>query len=199
MAKNRKLSTIEMTVLGLAWLRGPCTIYAIMKELSLSESSYHKSRAGTAYSVANRLIGFGLLQPVDSAEEGPIQITPAGISALHDWIAPPIAMPEIAHSADLIRLRFFFLGVLEPATRIEFIDGCIAGLEVFLTKCEALVPENERIGDYFGVLATLSTIFETRARIAWLNVVRDWVLNPRPITPGWSAHALAEASGNPVD
>jgi DNA-binding PadR family transcriptional regulator len=193
MAKNRKLSTIEMTVLGLAWLRGPCTIYAIMKELSLSESSYHKSRAGTAYSVAKRLIGFGLLEPTDSAAESPIQITPIGIAALHDWIAPPIAMPEIAHSADLIRLRFFFLGVLGPNTRVKFIDECIAGLEVFLTKCEALVPENERIGDYFGVLATLSTVFETRARIAWLKVVRNWVIDPRPITPGWSAVALAAA------
>jgi len=178
---DRKLSTIEMTVLGFAWLRGPCSIYAIMKEISSSESSFYKSRAGTAYSVANRLLGFELLESVPSLvkdDEKLIQITETGVSALQAWITPPIPLPDIFHSADLIRLRFFFLGVVDKESRLEFIEDSIKGLKVFLTKCEELIPKNEAIGDYFGVLATVSTILETRARIKWLEMVREWVENP---------------------
>ncbi|MEI7985505.1 MAG: hypothetical protein WCI55_07735 [Armatimonadota bacterium] len=170
-----------MTVLGFAWLRGPCSIYAIMKEISSSESSFYKSRAGTAYSVANRLLGFELLESIPSPvkdDEKLIQITEAGVSALQAWITPPIPLPDIFHSADLIRLRFFFLGVVDKESRLDFIEDSIKGLKVFLTKCEELIPKNEAIGDYFGVLATVSTILETRARIEWLVMVREWVENP---------------------
>ena len=178
---DRKLSTIEMTVLGFAWLRGPCSIYAIMKEISSSESSFYKSRAGTAYSVANRLLGFELLESIPSPakdDEKLIQITEAGVSALQAWITPPIPLSDIFHSADLIRLRFFFLGVVDKESRLEFIEDSIKGLKVFLNKCEELIPKNEAIGDYFGVLATVSTILETKARIEWLVMVREWVENP---------------------
>ena len=167
---DRKLSTIEMTVLGFAWLRGPCSIYAIMKEISSSESSYYKSRAGTAYSVANRMIGFELLESVqnpDKDDEKWIQITDGGVSALQSWLTPPIPLSDIFHSADLVRLRFFFLGVVDKEKRIAFIDDSINGLQEFLVRCENLIPKNEALGDYFGVLATVSTILETRARIEW--------------------------------
>jgi DNA-binding PadR family transcriptional regulator len=191
MAKERKLSTLEATVLGLAWLRGPCTIYSIMKELSLSASSFHKSRAGTAYSVAKRLVEFGLLRVV-SNPEGAVEISPEGIDELKKWVAPPVPMSDIAHSADFVRLRFFFLGVLDQQSRIEFIDTTIAGLRQFLSQCEALIPENEALGDYFGALATVSSILEVRARIEWLTLVRDWVENPMADSASWSEVILKQ-------
>lgn len=172
---SRKLSTLEFTVLGYAWLRGPCTTYAIMKELSQSESSYHNSRAGTAYSIAKRLVGFGLL---DSSSEGEISISATGLEALQDWLRPPLPAADIAHSADLVRLRFFFLGALDQESRLEFIDRSIEGLREFLKRCEALLPKNEELGDYYGLLATISTIFETKARIQWLTLVRGLVVDP---------------------
>ncbi|MCE9559813.1 MAG: hypothetical protein K8R88_12785 [Armatimonadetes bacterium] len=183
----RKLSNIEMTVLGLAWLRGPCTIYAIMKELSMSASSYHKSRAGTTYAAAKRLISAGLLAQSDDEA---VTITAAGIVGLKNWLTPPIPVADIAHSADLIRLRFFFFGVIDLDQRLAFIDNSLDGLRTFLEKCEVLVHENEAIGDYFGVLATLSTILETRARIEWLTIVREWVQNPLAQEKGWAEAAL---------
>lgn len=191
---DRSLSNLEMTVLGLAWLRGPCTIYSIMRELSMSASSYHKSRAGTAYSVSNRLLEFGLIER-SGAEAGSVAITSAGVEALKDWMAPPVSRADIAHSADLVRLRFFFLGALEQKDRLRFIDDCIAGLDTFLGECEALMPKNEEIGDYFGVLATLSTVFETRARIQWLKVVRRWVENPLPENAPWAEIVMRESRG----
>lgn len=186
----RKLSNLEMTVLGLAWLRGPCTIYSIMKELSLSASSFHKSRAGTAYSVANRLLEFGLMELVDDPE-GAVRITDAGEEMLRQWIEPPVPMADVSHSADMLRLRFFFLGVVDEASRIAFIDSSIEGLKVFLKRCEDLIQENEDIGDYFGALATVSSILETRARIEWLAMVREWVLHPFAEQGAWTEKIYA--------
>jgi len=190
----RKLSSIELTVLGMAWLRGPCTIYSIMKELSSSASTYHKSRAGTAYSVARRLIEFGLLSVTD-AEEKLVRITESGEEELRLWLTPPIPLPDIAHSADMLRLRFFFLGVLDQERRLAFIDDSLSGLRQFLERCEGLIQANEDIGDYFGALATLSSVLETRARIEWLQIVRRWVENPLPAGSGWTEQILGAVDG----
>ena len=174
----RALSTIEMSILGLAWLRGPRTTYAIMKELATSGSTYYKSRAGTAYSVVERLIRFQLIEySSDSGSGGEklIQVTEEGRAALEKWLTPPIPISDVAHSADFIRLRFFFIGVLEPKQRLAFIDDSLASLRSHLVRCEALIPANEELGDYFGTLATLSIILETKARIQWLEIVRDQV------------------------
>lgn len=193
--KSRKLSTIELTFLGLAWLRGPCSTYSIMRELSMSASSYHKSRAGTAYSVVKRLTQMELIEPVNDQH---IKITSQGIEELQGWFTPPIPMGDVSHSADLIRLRFFFLGVVDLPTRLKFIDSSITGLETFLTECNDLLARNEEIGDYFGVLATLSTILETRARIEWLTTVRKWVENPVPENQPW-VDTVLKSLKNPVE
>lgn len=173
----RKLSNLEHTVLGLTWLRQPCTTYAVMKELESSASSYHKSRAGAVYAAMRRLQGFGL---IELAESGSLSVTRAGEQELRDWMRPPIPQGDVTYTVDLIRLRMFFLGVLEPPEREAFIDSAIAGLEQFLSECTALIPENEAIGDYFGVLATMSTIIETRARIEWLHIARRYLEVPMP-------------------
>ncbi len=159
----------------------------------MSASSFHKSRAGTAYSVANRLIGFKLLETKvdeDGAAEGPVQITDAGIEALQSWFDLPIPSVDVAHSADLLRLRFFFIGIVEKKHRLAFIDSAVAELQDLLEKCRHLVSENQRIGDYFGALATLSAVLETEARINWLRIVREWVQNPLSPEVDWSAAIL---------
>ncbi|MFM9873162.1 MAG: hypothetical protein ACKVQS_06815 [Fimbriimonadaceae bacterium] len=186
---KRPLSNLELTFLGLTWLRGPCTIYSVMKELSLSASSYHKGRAGAAYSVSKRLIEFGFLE---QSELDLVKVTVEGEAQLREWLTAPVPMADIAHSADLIRLRFFFLEVVELDQRVKFIDECIEGLQEFLKTCEGLLPKNEEIGDYYGVLATLSTIYETRARIEWLRTVRKWVLDPPGEGESWSAAVLGD-------
>ena len=62
---RKRLSAIEYTVLGIAWKRGPCTTYALMKELASSTSTYYKARAGTAYPLVNRLVKQALLVHAD--------------------------------------------------------------------------------------------------------------------------------------
>lgn len=174
-------------MLGIVWLRGPCTIYVAMRELASSESSFHRSRAGTAYSIAKRLVRFGMLEQADDPA-ALVRITPLGKSALHAWLAPPVPMADVAHTADLLRLRFFFLGALSPADRIAFIEEAIMSLEELEATATGLIVKNEEIGEYFGALATISVVLESRARIQWLQLAREWV-NLEP-GAGYSARLI---------
>lgn len=191
--RTRKLSTTELTILGIAWLRGPCTIYTLMKVLSQTGSTYHSSRAGTTYSVANRLIKFSLLSHLDSESEGGerlVQVTEQGEKVLREWYQPPIALQDVAYSSDLIRLRFYFMGVCSREERLAFVDNSREGLMTFLDKCRGLLRKNEELGDVFGVLASLSAIKETEARIEWLDIVRKWVDDPSSLPKPWSESVL---------
>lgn len=179
--KKRNLTSIEMSVLGLTWLRAPCTVYAVMKELSGSASSYHRSREGTAYSVAKRLVEAGFLRHEDEK----LTVTPSGLNQLQQWIAPPTPMQDISHSADLIRLRFFFLGAVDAETRLAFIDAAETGLRDFLERCKDLIDENQVIGDWFGALATMSSVMETESRLRWLAMVRECALNDSGPPGSW--------------
>lgn len=164
-----------MTFLGLTWLRGPCTTYAIMKELSLSESTFHRNRAGAAYSIVQRLQALGYIEKVTGS--GNIRVTGSGEERLKGWLRPPIDMADIAHSADFLRLRFFFLEMLSPDERAQFIETSISSLRQLLTTSYDLVEANLSLGDPMGALATLSFLHETVARIAWLEQVREMVVS----------------------
>jgi len=181
-----KLSNLELTVLGLVWMKGPCTIYAVMKDLSMSASSFHKSRAGATYSVSTRLLRFGLIQSTNNL----VQITELGLKALGEWYATPVPMVDVAHSADLIRLRFFFLGTIPMQKRIEFIDSSIQGLLEYEKTCASLLKGNQDIGDYHGVLASAGVLMETQARIRWLHRVRSLVENPIEDETQWASIVL---------
>lgn len=184
-----------MTVLGMVWLRGPCTIYAVMKELSASASTYYKSRAGTAYSVSKRLLKLELI--TQSADDS-VSITSAGEAVLREWTGPHVPMMDVGHSADLLRLRFFFLEILPRDDRLRFVDGSIQSLLEFEKRCEELIPKNQAIGDFYGALATVCSILETRARIEWLMKVRQWVENPLSPDENWSDVLLQEIN-SPLD
>lgn len=181
---SKKIGTsVEMTMLGMTFLRGPCTVYSVMKELSASESTFYRSRAGTAYQSIKRLIERGWVERVQGDL---VQTTREGEAVLSQWVGPDVPMMDVAHSADLLRLRCFFLESLPPLQRLEFIDISLQKLEQFLTRCEGLIAENQAIGEYYGALATLCSVKETRARIDWLQQIRPLVENPLPKNEEWA-------------
>lgn len=193
MKKDRKLSTLEQTVLGLAWLRGPCTIYVLMKMLSNAGSTYYKSRAGTAYSIGNRLIKEGLLEfdtPSGENEDRKVRISEKGLAALREWMKPPLSPTDAAFSSDLIRLRFYFLGSIDKEERLGLIESARAETEKVVKMCKGFLIDNENIEDYFGVLATMSAILEFEARLKFLDLVKDLVENPMKPGEAWSEKAL---------
>ena len=161
-------------MLGIVWLRGPCTIYVVMKELEGSPSSFHKSRAGTAYSVAHRLLKFGLLEEVGEH----VQVSEEGMQEFAGWFQSPIPEGDVVHSVDLLRLRFFFAGAISQPDRLELIDDCAAQLKAFEEKLIGLLPGIEESGEYFGLMAALAMVMETRTRLKWFALARGWVENP---------------------
>ena len=173
MNRDRKLSSLELTVLGLLWLRGPRKAYAIMKELSLSPSTYHNTRAGATYSVVNRLVEFGL---VERGEHLPLP--PDGAEALREWLCEPMAEAELSYSFDPVRLRTYFLGAVEPEDRLAFIETTLAGLERVERDWMGAMDAHEALGEYFGVLGAAGALMEVRARATWLRIYREFLLNP---------------------
>lgn len=192
MRKGRKLSTIELMLLGLSNENGPSSTYQLMKMMSMSGSTYYKSRAGTAYSVTKRLTNAGYFEQIPQETGDPhIRITSKGVQALRDWLTPPISPQDIAHSADLIRLRFYFLSVVDPQARIEFIDDSIKGLEDRVKFVEETMRLNAADGHYFPTLATLSSLLETKARIEFLKQARNFVADPTSEKSKWVDEILA--------
>lgn len=183
-AKERGLSILEHTVMGIAWLRGPCSIYTILRELETSASSYHKSRAGTVYSIANRLLEKRIL--IRDADGERVRLSESGVERLKEWVAPPTPFEDVTYSSDLLRLRFFFLGILEAEDRRRYVEDALQSLREFLHTTEGLLDENEKIDEPFGLLATVNVILETRARIQWLETVLEFVDDPSSIARPWS-------------
>lgn len=168
------LSTTDYTVLAIIWRDGPCTTYVVMRDLASSPSTFYRNRASSTYRVAQRLTDLGLVEQVDedvgSRGERLIQVTPDGLEALRSWLSPPIPRVEIAHTIDLVRLRMFFLKALPPEERLRFVDDAIA----FLRELEAANEERvEKPTDPFQEMGSLGTLLETRARIEWLERVRE--------------------------
>ena len=195
MRKARKLSTIELMLLGLSHENGPGSTYQLMKMMSMSGSTYYKSRAGTAYSVTKRLVSAGYFELVPQETGDPhIRITERGIEALREWVTPPVTPNDIAHSADLIRLRFYFINVVDADARVAFIDDCLAGLRERMGFVEGRMRLNADDGHYFATLAGLSSLMETKARIEWLEHVRQWVADPPADKSAWVDLILKDAA-----
>jgi len=172
-------SILEFTVLGIAWSKGCCTTYAIMKELADSPSTFYRSSAGTVYPIVRRLIKEGLLEREGlpgRRQDSSLRLTEEGKRRLDQWMTPPIPVADIEHTVDLVRLRFFFLGALAPDQRIAFIDSVVPGLQQHLAKSEAVMRTDEALGKYVEAMAGLGIVYEARARIAWLEDVRTRLL-----------------------
>ena len=194
MRKSRKLSTIELMLLGLSHENGPGSTYQLMKMMSMSGSTFYKSRAGTAYSVTKRLVSGGYFEQVlQETGEPHIRITAKGIEALREWVTPPISPQDIAHSADLIRLRFYFLNVVDADARVAFIDDSIRGLEARMEFVQSNMRLNAADGHYFSTLAGLSSLMETKARIEWLRHARHLVTDPPEDKAKWVEMILRDA------
>lgn len=176
-----QLSTMEHTVLGILWQCGPCTTYAVMRELSASSSTYYRNRAGTAYPIIVRLVKGGLVRhagdEVGSRKERLLEVTDNGLLKLQEWLAPPIPAAEIGQTRDLLRLRMYFLGALEPAHRARFLDDAKASLLLHLAGCEQAMQDHSSLADPFVALADLGAVHETRARLAWLEEITLVVLS----------------------
>jgi hypothetical protein len=164
-----------------------------MRVLEGAASTYHRSRAGATYSVVKRLVAFGLIRQ----ERGQLEVSHEGVSSLRDWLSGPIPPTDLAHSADLVRLRLHFLGALAPDERSRLIDQAIEGLEALEAELVSLIGANQSAGEFFGALAAAGSILETRARIRWLTLIRPLVGSPLGEDVDWTELLLAQLEASP--
>ena len=162
---DRKLSTLEFTVLGIVNKKGPCTGYSVLQEFAASKSSYYRSGAGSIYPLLKRLVKAGLLE---AGGDKRLSITPAGVASLKEWFSPE----DASCSFDAIRSRLYFLAALSPGERLEWVEGQLQSLRRLLDSLEAEVDEYKRY-DFFSGLAMQGTVVETEARIKWLEGVEE--------------------------
>lgn len=104
-----RLTTTSYVVLGLIGLRGPSTSYDLKHAVGRSVGFFWPFPHAQLYSEPRRLAKEGLLQ-VDTEDQGrrrqTFSLTPAGRSAVQDWLAEP--MNEPMQVRDVAELKLFF-------------------------------------------------------------------------------------------
>jgi DNA-binding PadR family transcriptional regulator len=169
------MTELESTVLGVVWLRGPCTAYVVRQEFLASESSYWTASTGAIYPVLRRLEAAGMIRAAEHAwgtgRKKEFTVTPKGLAALQEWIGPPLEAWTGRPTFDPIRTRLSFLGALAPAKRRRFIAEAQGHVEAALEEVETKIAAWNRDAEPFEYLVLLGTREELRGRKWWLSEV----------------------------
>lgn len=169
------MTELESTVLGVVWLRGPCTAYVVRQEFLASESSYWTASTGAIYPVLRRLEAGGLIRAAEHAwgtgRKKEFTVTPKGLTALQEWIGPPLEAWTGLPTFDPIRTRLSFFGALTPAKRRRFIAEAQGHVGAALEEIEAKIAGWDRDAEPFEYLVLLGTREELRGRKRWLAEV----------------------------
>ncbi|HKO57414.1 MAG TPA: PadR family transcriptional regulator [Thermoanaerobaculia bacterium] len=175
----REATELESTVLGVVWLRGPCTAYVVRQEFLASASAHWSGSAGAIYPLLARLEKQGLIKARESewgrGSKKEFSITRRGMTALRNWIGPPLPEWTAQPTFDPVRTRLSFLGALAPEQRREFVAEARRNLESELTRLRALMAAVTTQADLYEYLSTLGTIHELEGRRRWLEDVEKAV------------------------
>ena len=172
---RRPMTDLELCVLGIVWLRGPCSAYAVRCELAESTSSYWSSSAGSIYPVIKRLQAARLIaaRRVHSDGRGKrvLATTANGERALQSWLTELPAWTGMV-GLDPIRTRMNFFAVLKGVRQqLAFIDRAAAHTQ------DCIENERRKLKILSGVdhLAHLGALYELEGRKRWLAAVRKTV------------------------
>ena len=166
------MTDLELCVLGIVWLRGPCSAYAVRCELAESTSSFWSSSAGSIYPVIRRLQAAKLIaaRPVPSDGRGKrlLAATASGERALRSWLTELPAWIGMV-GLDPVRARMNFFAVLKGTRQqLAFIDSAAAHTQ------DSIENERRKLKILSGVdyLAHLGALYELEGRKRWLAAVR---------------------------
>lgn len=172
----RRLSRLEVTILGLVSTGAPCTTYWIRKQFQSSPSSHFSGSAGAVYPAIRRLEKQGLVrgtrQRRGSRKLSSYRLTNRGEQALRHWLTPPLPLEDITHSLDPIRTRVYFLNALDSEERLRFVDDALEQTNRYLTVVKADCAARRRAGALMQHHGARGVLHEVRARIRWLRDLR---------------------------
>ncbi len=169
MSLDRRLSTLEYTVLGILWKKGGATAYAVTQEFAHSQTTAYRSGAGSIYPLLKRLAKAGLLT---GGKDKTYRLTDRGVEELRVWYRSPLHQEDFSSLLDPLRSRVYFLAVLPPKERRGYFEAALSGLKMLEAECLHMLERYEAAGDPFSTIAAEGSLIETRARISWLKKVR---------------------------
>jgi DNA-binding PadR family transcriptional regulator len=169
---ERALTDLEACVLGVVWRDGPCTAYAVRRELAASSTPRWSDSAGSIYPVLERLQALGLVAATARrwGERGKKELsaTAAGASRLRAWVPQVTAADVCGPTYDPIRTRFCFLAALAPAGRRRFLDDAARSTQQALDRLRGNARTRIRPDD-FEALSIHASICELEGRLRWLG------------------------------
>jgi DNA-binding PadR family transcriptional regulator len=169
------MTELESCVLGVVWLRGPCTAYVVRQEFLTSESSHWSGSAGAIYPLLRRLEKEKLIRSRLHAwgrgRKQEFEITDRGLDELRAWIGPLLPQWTAAPTFDPIRTRMSFLGALPPARRAKFVAAARKNVETETETIHRKLAVHDREADPFEYLVIHGTLHELEARAKWLDQV----------------------------
>ena len=168
--KDRSLTELESTVLGVVWSKQPCTPYQVRCEFTESPSPYWSGSGGAIYPLMTRLESKGLVRSkahaTGSRRSRLYEVTPAGRASLRRWVGPPIAEDIVGVPPDPLRTRLAFLDVLPASRRAEWLQEIEARLEQLVGRSERFQDRAE--GPFFALMARGALAMQ-RTRLAWVR------------------------------
>src|SRR5687767_8460637 len=163
---------LESCVLGVVWLRGPCTAYVVRQEFTVSRSSHWTGSAGAIYPLLRRLAKSGLIRARKRTwgrgGKQEFSITPRGLETLRAWIGPPLPPWTAAPAFDPVRTRLTFLMAVPKPRRRRFIAAALENLDAEIAAHERDMAEAEGLEK----LVTLGALRELEGRRRWLGDVK---------------------------
>ena len=172
-----KVSELEGVVLGILWLNGPHTAYAIRQVFLRSASPQWASSAGTIYPLVQRLEHRNLIRsearPTGRRQARKYILTPAGQRTLGRWIGPPLPDIAIDLPVDALRTRIWFLGAIPDAQRRAMVKEARRRVREHLQRLERDLAKKKAGADPFFFLASRAVVQMSRMRLAWLAEVES--------------------------
>ena len=179
----RKLSELEGVAVGIIHKRGPCTAYALRKELKSSPSSHWRASAGAIYPLLARLQEEGFISAMEDDDDGRgrklLAITPSGKKALKAWVGE-ITDPDLISAVfDPLRSRVFFLGALTKSEQIAFAENASTMLALDLENAKNYLAERPETDDIFERAGSAGGVINAKSRIEFLKQLLADLKKPR--------------------
>ena len=170
-------------VLGLVWVDGPCTAYAVRRTVQASLSTQWSGSAGAVYPAVARLEQRGLIrlraQSTGRRRSQALEITVKGTRVLADWLGPPVDSAALGIPPDPLRTRLRFLELLPPARQSSFLDEAIEAVEAGVRRVRADVLRSTRAGESsFKIAMARGALHATRARLRTLRELKASLSRP---------------------
>lgn len=174
-ANSDRLTELEGAVLGMIAVRGPCTPYVLRREFTDSPSRFWSASSGAVYPLVRRLATRGLIRVArktrDGREGSLYALTPAGSTALAEWVSGLDQPESISVPPDPLRSRVAFFEVLEPARREEAVVRAIDALKDHLERTREYTESERARGNRFETLISQGAQRMVETRLVWLNDV----------------------------